>query len=123
MNVVVTGMPEKLGETLLLLRKGRLDQAGLNRALMEASLNGERLGAHRVKNNVLYEEDISVALAEQFGLRYVVIDPRELDPALASLLPVGRPWTRSSASSARATETRTVRPSRGAARRRFLRNS
>ena len=85
MNDVVTGMREKLGE--ILLRKGRLDQVGLNQALLEASLNGERLGTHLVKNKVLYEEDISVALAEQFGLRYVVIDPRELDPALASLLP------------------------------------
>ena len=85
MNDAVTGMREKLGE--ILLRKGRLDRAGLDRALAEAGLTGERLGAHLVKSRLLYEEDVSVALAEQFGLRYVVIDPRELDPELASVLP------------------------------------
>src|SRR4051812_12152919 len=85
MSEVVTGMREKLGE--ILLRKGRLDRAGLNQALAEASLAGERLGAHLVNSKLVYEEDVSVALSEQFGLRYVVVDPRELSPALASLLP------------------------------------
>jgi type IV pilus assembly protein PilB len=84
-NGVVTGMRERLGE--ILLRKGRLDRPRLREALIEAGVAGERLGTHLVNNKVVYEEDVSVALAEQFGLRYVVVDPRELDPAVASLLP------------------------------------
>src|SRR5437899_11644575 len=85
MSGVVTGVREKLGE--ILLRKGRVDRIALDRALVDAGMSGERLGSHLVKSKLLYEEDVSVALAEQFGLRYVVIDPREIDPALASLLP------------------------------------
>ena len=35
----------------------------------------------------LHEEDIAIALADQFGLRYVVVDVKTLSPDLAALMP------------------------------------
>jgi type IV pilus assembly protein PilB len=75
----------QLGE--ILIRKGRLGRAELNRAVVEAAAAGRRLGEFLVEQNLLYEEDIAQALAEQFGLRYVSIEPRALSRDLASLLP------------------------------------
>jgi type IV pilus assembly protein PilB len=74
-----------LGE--ILVRKGRIRRENLASALTDARAAGERLGTYLVRTRVLYEQDISVALADQFGLRYVVVDPRELDPSLAPVLP------------------------------------
>ncbi len=76
---------ERLGE--ILVRKGRLTREQLNTAVTEARASGDRLGAHLVKSRTLYEEDISIALADQYGLRYVVIDTRHLDTELSSALP------------------------------------
>jgi type IV pilus assembly protein PilB len=84
-NQVGAGMRDRLGE--ILIRKGRLDRGTLARALGEARTKGVRLGAHLVETQIAYEDDIAVALAEQYGLRYVMIDLREIDPSIASLLP------------------------------------
>jgi type II secretory ATPase GspE/PulE/Tfp pilus assembly ATPase PilB-like protein len=82
---VGVGVRDLLGE--ILVRKGRIDRHVLARALVESRTRGIRLGAHLVETGSLYEEDVAVALAEQHGLRYVVIDPRDIDPALAGVLP------------------------------------
>jgi type IV pilus assembly protein PilB len=82
---VGAGLRDRLGE--ILIRKGRLDQGTLARALTEARTKGIRLGTHLVETRVAFEDDIAVALAEQHGLRYVVIDLRDIDPSIASLLP------------------------------------
>jgi type II secretory ATPase GspE/PulE/Tfp pilus assembly ATPase PilB-like protein len=84
-NTRGVGVREKLGE--ILVRKGRLDRDQLMQAIAEARANGVRLGAYLVDSRTLFEEDISIALADQFGLRYVVIDTRQLDPELAAVIP------------------------------------
>ena len=85
MNERRVGVRERLGE--ILVRKGRLDREQLMQAIAEARASGVRLGAYLVDSRTLFEEDISIALADQFGLRYVVIDTRQLDPDLASVIP------------------------------------
>jgi type IV pilus assembly protein PilB len=75
----------RLGE--ILVRTGRLTPEDLSRALEDARANGDRLGTHLVRAQTLCEEDIAIALAEQFGLRYVSIEIGELDQSLATLLP------------------------------------
>jgi type IV pilus assembly protein PilB len=80
------GVRERLGE--ILVRKGRIDSRTLAQAVVEARLKGVRLGTHLLETRRdLYEEDVAVALAEQHGLRYVLIDPRDLDPAVAEVVP------------------------------------
>jgi type IV pilus assembly protein PilB len=79
------GVRERLGE--ILIRKGRIDHQKLAHALAEAQLRGVRLGTHLTESKTLYEEDVAVALAEQHGLRYVVIDLRDLDRSVADVLP------------------------------------
>jgi type II secretory ATPase GspE/PulE/Tfp pilus assembly ATPase PilB-like protein len=76
---------ERLGE--ILVRKGRIDRQKLAQALAEARLKGVRLGVHLTESKAVYEEDIAVALAEQHGLRYVLIDLRHLDRSAADILP------------------------------------
>ena len=71
-NANRVGVRERLGE--ILVRKGRLSRDQLAKAVDEARANGVRLGTYLVDSKVLYEEDISIALADQYGLRYVVID-------------------------------------------------
>ena len=76
---------ERLGD--ILVRKGRLTPEELGQAIIAAKASGDRLGTHLVNMRAVYEEDVSVALAEQFGLRYVIIDVRDLKPELAAVLP------------------------------------
>jgi type IV pilus assembly protein PilB len=70
-----------------LIRKGRVDAPTLARALAVSRSTGVRLGALLVESKIAYEEDIAVALAEQHGLRYVLLDMRHLDPSIAGILP------------------------------------
>jgi len=79
------GVRARLGE--ILVRNGRLTHEELSQALVDARASGDRLGTHLVRARALREDDISIALAEQFGLRYVAIDVAELDPELAQLVP------------------------------------
>jgi type IV pilus assembly protein PilB len=79
------GVRERLGE--ILVRKGRITPDQLESAIIDARESGVRLGTYLVDSRTLYEEDISIALADQFGLRYVVIDVRHLDPELGGIVP------------------------------------
>ena len=81
------GVRERLGE--ILIRRGRLSQEQLNEAIVAAKASGDRLGTHLVNAKALHEEDISIALADQFGLRYVVVDVDQLTPDLAAICPSG----------------------------------
>ena len=88
------GVRERLGE--ILVRKGRLSRDQLDEAIVAAKASGDRLGTHLVNAKALHEEDIAIALADQFGLRYVVVDVKTLEPgprgpdARANCTPVGR---------------------------------
>ena len=79
------GVRERLGE--ILVRKGRLSPDQLDEAIVAAKASGDRLGAHLVNAKALHEEDISIVLADQFGLRYVVVDVQNLSTDLGALMP------------------------------------
>jgi type IV pilus assembly protein PilB len=78
------GLREQLGT--ILVRRGRVSRDALEQALTSAQ-PGERLGETLVRLGMIYEEDLATALAEQFGLKYLRLDTRTLDPAPAALLP------------------------------------
>jgi type II secretory ATPase GspE/PulE/Tfp pilus assembly ATPase PilB-like protein len=78
------GLREQLGA--ILVRRGRMSRDALQEAL-EASEPGERLGETLLRLNLIYEEDLATALADQFGIRYMRIEALSLDPEPASLLP------------------------------------
>jgi type IV pilus assembly protein PilB len=78
------GLREQLGE--ILVRRGVLDRGALGDAVPEASRRGVRLGEHLLALGLVTERDIALALSEQFGLRHVAIDPREIDTSLAGLM-------------------------------------
>jgi type IV pilus assembly protein PilB len=46
-----------------------------------------KLGEYLVEAGLVFEDDVARALAEQSGLRYVVIDPRGVDRALSEVMP------------------------------------
>ena len=79
------GVRERLGE--ILVRKGRLSPDQLDQAIIAAKASGDRLGTHLVNAKALHEEDVSIALADQFGLRYVVVDLQNLSTDLGALIP------------------------------------
>ncbi len=71
----------------ILVRKGRLSPDQLDQAIIAAKASGDRLGTHLVNVKALHEEDLSIALADQFGLRYVVVDLQNLSTDLGALIP------------------------------------
>ena len=85
LNTIRVATRERLGE--ILVRKGRLTRDQVARAIVEARASRVRLGMQLISSRQVNEEDVAIALAEQFGLRYVVIDLPHLDPALAAILP------------------------------------
>ena len=78
------GLREQLGE--ILVRRGALERSVLADAVPEAAQQGVRLGEHLLELGLVSEQDIALALSEQFGLRHVSIDPRKIDGALAGLM-------------------------------------
>ncbi len=85
LNTIRVATRERLGE--ILVRKGRLTRDQVARGIVEARASRVRLGMQLISSRQVNEEDVAIALAEQFGLRYVVIDLPQLDPALAAILP------------------------------------
>jgi len=78
------GLREQLGE--ILVRRGALERSVLADAVPEAAQQGVRLGEHLLELGLVSEQDIALALSEQFGLRHVSIDPRKIDGGLAGLM-------------------------------------
>lgn len=73
----------------LLLRDGLVTEDELDAALAQQRLSStRRLGEILVARGALGEEAISRALAEQHEVRFVDLREHELDPAVASLLPL-----------------------------------
>jgi general secretion pathway protein E len=66
---VQTGNRKRLGE--ILIERGKLDQAGLERALRLQQESGEKLGALLVTLGVCAQRDVAEALAVQLGLLLV----------------------------------------------------
>jgi type IV pilus assembly protein PilB len=85
LDLIGSGLRDQLGD--ILVRKGRLARHELAQAVVEARAEGRRLGEYLVSIGAVYEVDVAQGLAEQYGLRYVNIDFRDLDPAISALIP------------------------------------
>lgn len=85
-HLIGSGLRDQLGD--ILVRKGRLERHELAQAVVEARAQGRRLGEYLVSIGAVYEVDVAQGLAEQYGLRYVDIDIRHLDPSTADLIPI-----------------------------------
>jgi type IV pilus assembly protein PilB len=72
----------------ILLKKGWITAARLDAALAEAKATGMRLGELLISRGFLFEGELAHALAEQFGLEYVDIASKSVDPQAATLLPL-----------------------------------
>src|SRR6266513_836556 len=84
---VDTAVRKRIGE--ILIERGKVDAAGLDRALRVQQESGEKLGSLLVTLGVCAQRDVTEALALQLGLPLVAI-PNELDAALERLYGAGR---------------------------------
>ena len=83
-------MAERLGD--LLIRKGLLDQAKLEKALEEQTRSGLFLGEVLVKLGYVREEDVLGVLAEQFRTRFVSLEKVRINPVVLKMVPKGLAW-------------------------------
>ena len=63
----------------ILVKKGWITHDRLDAGLAEARASGMRLGETLLMRGWLFEPELASALAEQFGLRYVDLDPGDVD--------------------------------------------
>ncbi len=70
----------------LLLRAGLISDSDLRVALAQQKQHGGKLGEHLVRVNLLTEETLARALAQQLGLQYTDLS-QPPPPAIAQLLP------------------------------------
>ena len=74
-----------LGE--ILYRKGLVDKAGLVKAIKKSKANNKRLGETLIELGMVNEEDVSQAIAKQFGLEYIDLDNQEIPQDARKLVP------------------------------------
>jgi type IV pilus assembly protein PilB len=72
----------------ILLRKGWITPERLDEALVAGKATGMRLGELLLSRGWLFEGELALALAEQFGLEYIDLAVRSVDPDAARLLPL-----------------------------------
>jgi len=75
---------KRIGEVLL--ERGVIDQAGLEKALTHQKQNGGLIGRALVELNIATEEEIALALTAQYGFPYLPLDNYELDEDLTSII-------------------------------------
>lgn len=75
----------RLGE--LLVQQALITQSQLDEALNQQKQTGRKLGRVLVESGTVTEVQISTAIANQLGMPYVDLRERDIDPAIASLLP------------------------------------
>ncbi|PAS92421.1 MAG: MSHA biogenesis protein MshE [Candidatus Dactylopiibacterium carminicum] len=75
----------RLGE--LLVQEGLVTPAQLEEALVQQKQSGRKLGRVLVESGIVTEARICTAIANQLGIAYIDLREREVDPAVASLLP------------------------------------
>ncbi|MGH3443447.1 MAG: PilT/PilU family type 4a pilus ATPase [Nitriliruptorales bacterium] len=78
-------MAKGLGQ--ILLTKGVIDEAGLERAEGEARTNGTSLGKTLLDLGLVAERDLVEALATEVGMPYVDVDAGSIDPHAAEMVP------------------------------------
>jgi type IV pilus assembly protein PilB len=72
----------------ILIKKGWITADRLDAALADAKATGMRLGELLITRGLLFEGELAHALADQFGLEYVDIASKGVDPQAAALLPL-----------------------------------
>lgn len=73
----------------ILLRFGFVDGEQIKRALARQNENGGRLGTHLLAMRAITEEQLVMALSEQFGIPSILPDEKSVDHALVRALPRG----------------------------------
>ncbi|MDO6384890.1 MULTISPECIES: GspE/PulE family protein [Uliginosibacterium] len=81
------GKPQKyrLGE--LLVQQGLVTEAQLEEALAQQKQSGRKLGRVLVESGVVTEELIATAIARQLGIEFHDLREKDVEPAVASVLP------------------------------------
>ncbi|PKL44973.1 MAG: hypothetical protein CVV42_18960 [Candidatus Riflebacteria bacterium HGW-Riflebacteria-2] len=79
------GPRRRLGDILVESKYCTAEQ--LNEAIQGAKNAKLRLGAYLVKNGILTNKQLSIALSKQFNIPFVDLDESLVDPVLATLLP------------------------------------
>jgi type IV pilus assembly protein PilB len=74
-----------LGE--ILYRWGLIDKNALAEAMKTAKANNQRLGQTLVELGLVSEENVTKAIAKQFGLEYVDVDPKSISESTLKLVP------------------------------------
>jgi type IV pilus assembly protein PilB len=80
-------MAARLGETLL--KSNLITHEQLERALAQQKAEGGRLGSILCKLGLVNEEDVARCLGEQYGIPYIDLDRRTIEPAVIRLIPAG----------------------------------
>lgn len=79
-------MVGKLGE--ILLRESRITEAQLRQAMDYQKANGGKLGRALVKLEIVTDEEITEALATQYGVPSVKLSEFPIDPVVVKLIPM-----------------------------------
>jgi type IV pilus assembly protein PilB len=75
----------QLGE--ILYRKGYIDKESLIEAIKSSKKNNQRLGQTLIDLGLVSEENVTRALAKQFGIEYVDLDPKAIPENVMKLVP------------------------------------
>ncbi len=81
----MAGKRRHLGE--ILYRQKLVDKPGLIKALKKAKVDNKRLGETLVVLGMLTEDQVTQALAKQFGFQYVNLDEVEFPQSIMKLIP------------------------------------
>lgn len=76
---------KRLGE--ILIEQGVIDKDALERALEKQKNEGGLLGAVLLKMGLVSEEDIVIALANQFNFPYLPVQNCDINPKIVKLVP------------------------------------
>ncbi len=80
---------KKIGE--ILVDRGALSLSDLSHVLGESDTAKERFGALCLSRSLITEEELALALAEQFGMEYVDIGGFKMDEAVLDMFPDDAP--------------------------------
>ena len=74
-----------LGE--ILFRWGLIDEAALSKAIKTAKANNQRLGQTLIELGMVSEDNITKAIAKQFGLEFIDLDANPISESTLKLIP------------------------------------
>ena len=75
----------KLGE--ILYRRGLVDKPKLIKAMKKSKADNKRLGESLVELGILSEDEVTSALAKQFGMDFIDLDEQDIPQSTMNLIP------------------------------------